>query len=71
MLLVGSCQLPPGFLATISIDLTDVTAASAGVQRSYVITTRHQLLSRRSCHDCVSTPAVVVISVSLLYQACP
>jgi len=51
-------------------------AASPDVQRGYVIMMQQRPFSWRSyqqdgCHDYISMPAVVMISISLLYPACP
>jgi len=68
---LGNCKVASGFLATISIDLTDgLVVKTAGVQRDYVIMTRRRPFYRPdSRHGCVSMPAVVVISICLLYPA--
>jgi len=70
------CKLVPGSLATISNDLDKGMAESAGVQRGYVITTWGWPFSwhsyqRDSCRNYVRTPVVAMISISLLYPACP
>jgi len=67
----GSCKLAPGYLVTVSIDLVDGHIRKmAAVQCDHVITTRQRLFYRQDGHDgCVSTPAVVVISIFLLYPA--
>jgi len=46
-------------------------AASASVQRGDVITMWRCLLWQHGCHDYISTPAVVVISIGMLCPACP
>jgi len=59
----GNCKLAPVSLATISIDF-------ANVQRDYVMTTRQRTFYwPDSHHGCLCMPAVVVISICLLYTA--
>jgi len=67
----GSCKLALGSLTTLSIDLDDVRVIkTAGLQRDYVITTRRRPFCRPDGrHGCKSMPAVVVISICLLYPA--
>jgi len=58
-------------LATASIDLADGRIVkTADVQRDYVITMRRRPSYRPDGRrGCVSTPAVVIISICLLYPA--
>jgi len=67
----GNCKLVPESLATISVNLADGRIVKmTAVQRDYIITKRRRpFYQPDGRHGCVSTPAVVVISINLLCPA--
>ena len=68
---LGSYELVPGSLATVSVDVVDgCIVQTADVQHDYIITMRRQSFYWPvGHHGCVSTPVMVVILVCLLYPA--
>jgi len=67
----GSCKLAPGSSATVLIDLADSRICWCPAQLSNHDVTTAVLTMRcqqDGCRDYMRTPAVVMISISLLYQ---
>jgi len=60
----GNCELAPGCLATISIDVANSRVVkTTDVQRDYIITTpQRPIYQTDGRHRCVSMPVVAVIS---------